>query len=275
MTDQPWASRIALARAAWVTEIRITEIGVLRADEGRRALGVWARTHYWKGWVADICLHDHAIVTLKGPDDVPRTVATLARLVDNVREACERAAVEYPDSVPCRLPDRMEDGRIALATNSFETGHIATRPPQHFPTEAIPAGMETTALGVEDGHLAALARATVDGLHVEDKLHPYFGRPRYASDCKDRSWGYETRLAARRAPDGTRIAFRPVRFSLETLDETYATSLVTSGAAATRARINRAVERTGALPPDLETLAEWAALEQARRAIRGGDPEQE
>jgi len=222
-----WTDRVALARDGWMTEIRLTRSGITPRTPTTVAAGIWAKTHYWAGWPADVCLHDHLILDIAEAGAHVR----LEALMGNMREACARARRTFEDSVPCQLPDKDGAGRLMLGTNSIEARHNEGRARDIFPSENIPAGIEDDVMPPASDHLARLMAAAGAGLHVEDSINPHIGRARYMRDCKDRDWGYKLRLARRQA-GGVVVAFRPQVFTVEMLHERMAAQLITAAHAA-------------------------------------------
>lgn len=268
-----WADRMALTRKGWKTEIRLSRDGLKQGPEDRVAIGVWADTSYWKGWITDICLHDH---TIRACND-PALPAVIAGLLANVREACERAEDEFPDSVPCVMPEKSPSGRLIMAVNTHETRYATGRSRDYYPTEAVPDGPDTG----PDTHLCALIAAAASGLHVTDSINPYFGRSRYARDCKDRDWGYRLRLAVREI-DGVKVEFRPQEFSTRLLAAPVVAGLIHSshGSLLNHFRSYRpdgaSAGATGnGLPPGFrsvqEAAAEHRATEEAKLAASEAD----
>lgn len=255
-----WRDRVALARAGWATEIRLSADGIRSKPEGVFACGFWARSSYWKGWISDIRIHDHAILDLRQKG----AAAQVAALAANVREACERASRDFPDAIPCLVPGKDENGRLRLVENDWEMRQIDARQRAFFPTENIPEGLEEESCATAGSHLDHLIEAALGGFHVEDDINPYFGRNRYARDCKNRDWGYRLRLAMRNA-NGVQIAFRPRPFTVQSLHEAHACGMIKTAQRST-AELFASYAPGGdlegrtpnGLPPGEQTIEEWA-----------------
>lgn len=263
-----WTDRVALARSAWSTEIRLDRTGFTPRTPTSVSAGVWARTHYWNGWITDICLHDHLILDLADDD----AHAQLTALVGNVREVCERAARDFPDQIPCLGDGNDAQGRLKLAVNSWEMRDIAHRPDGFYPTEAIAPGVESQKLPATEDHLARLATAAAAGLHVEDSINPHFGPARYARDCKDRNWGYRLRLAKKQIGE-VPVAFRPRALTLESLHEQMICQTITAMHfavddlfAAYAPGGAHAGKTCNGLPPGEKTRQEYLEEQEARQA---------
>lgn len=262
----PWEVRVGLARRGWQTELRLTRTGLVRSDQDRVAAGCWARRMHWAGGIAEVCLHEHAIFDPGAPDAASR----LRDLIDRVDRLCARAEREFPDTVPCQLMERGEDGLLRLAVNTFQTKHLVTQNRDLAPSETIPPGVEAG----PDAHLFALLIAARDGLEAEDSLNPHFGRSRYARDCENRDWGYRLRLAVREA-NGVKVAFRPQEFTTRLLAPRAVSGLI-GGSKAALTDLFRAYGPEGelaemtpnGLPPGFETLAELIAARKAEEAAR-------
>lgn len=265
----PWEVRVGLARRGWQTELRLTRTGLVRSDQDRVAAGCWARRMHWAGGIAEVCLHEHAIFDPGAPDAASR----LRDLIDRVDRLCARAEREFPDTVPCQLMERGEDGLLRLAVNTFQTKHLVTQNRDLAPSEAIPPGVEAG----PDAHLFALLIAARDGLEAEDSLNPHFGRTRYARDCENRDWGYKLRLAVREA-NGVKVAFRPQEFTTRLLAPRAVSGLI-GGSKAALTDLFRAYGPEGelagmtpnGLPPGFETLAEMIAARKAEEAARSAE----
>ena len=266
MPDQhvnAWELRLDLAIRGWHTELRMTRMGVGNCDPNITSFGVWATRKYWQGRHADICLHDHDTVDLNAKDAIQK----MMRCLENVHEACLRAAIDFPDEIPC-LKDRNADGSLGLVVNTWEMQHARAPCDDLIPTEHLP----DDAKGHGDGncHMVALRAAAVAGLHVEDSLNPYFGRSRYAGDCKDRDWGYKLRLAIRKIDDVT-VTFRPHEFTTHLLHESAITSLITSSSSAILVLFRdfapggcRDGMTSNGLPPGFQLLQEFIAERDAK-----------
>lgn len=265
----PWEIRVGLARRGWQTELRLTRTGLARTDQDRVSAGCWARRMHWAGGIAEVCLHEHAIFDPVAPDAASR----LRDLIDRVDRLCAKAEREFPDTVPCQLMERGEDGLLRLAVNTFQTGHLTPQNRDLTPSEAIPPGVETG----PDAHLFALLIAARDGLEAEDSVNPHFGRSRYARDCENRDWGYKLRLAIREA-NGVKVAFRPQEFTTRLLAPRAVSGLI-GGSKAALTDLFRAYGPEGelagmtpnGLPPGFETLQELIAARKAEEAARSAE----
>ena len=267
-----WQTRLDLARRGWHTELRFSRDGIKPSTDSTFACGIWARRHYWNGWIANICLHAHDIFDCAADDAAQRTAA----VIENLAEVCTRAEAEYPDQIPCQTVGRDDQGRIKLAVSEWEMRHVDHHRPKLYPTEAISPALDICAPG--DGHIDHLLAALSQGLEVEDSINSYFGHARFARDCKNRQWGYRLRISKRRAADGTRITYRPQVFTCESLHETHAASLVEGASAGMNrlfARYAAGGDMQGAtpngLPPSMTTLAEYRAAQEAEKAARNRD----
>ena len=266
----PWEIRVGLARRGWQTELRLTRTGLARSDQDRVSAGCWARRMHWAGGIAEVCLHEHAILDPAAPDAASR----LRDLIDRVDRLCAKAEREFSDTVPCQLTERGEDGLLRLADNTFQTMHLVTQNRDLSPSEAIPPGVETG----PDAHLFALLIAAQDGLDAEDALNPHFGRSRYARDCENREWGYKLRLAVREA-GGVKVSYRPQEFTTRLLAPRVISGLI-SGSKTSLLDLFRAYGPAGelagstpnGLPPGFETLAEMIAARGAEEAARRAAP---
>lgn len=253
---------MSLARRGWQTELRLTRSGLASSDQDRVAAGCWARTMHWSGGIAEVCLHEHAIFDPASPE----APARLRDLIDRVDELCRKAEREFPDTVPCQVVERGEDGLLRLAVNTFQTKHLLDQNRTLTPSETIPVGVETG----PDAHLLGLLAAARDGLHVEDALNPHFGAPRYVRDCENRKWGYRLRLAVREA-NGVKVSFGPSEFTTRLLAPRAVSGLI-CGSKAALLDLFRAYglegELTGStlngLPPGFETLREAVAAREAK-----------
>ena len=267
----PWEVRVGLARRGWQTELRLTRTGLTRTDKDRVAAGLWARTMHWAGGIAEVCLHEHAIFDPASP----KAPARLIDLIRRVDRLCAKAEREFPDTVPCQMTERDEDGLLRLAENEMLTRHLTDQKRDLTPSENIPEGMGA---GL-DAHVMALLSAARDGLHVEDSINPYFGPSRYARDCENRNWGYRLRVAVRES-DGVKVSFRPQEFTTRLLAPRAIVGLI-SGSRTSLLDLFRlygsdgpldGVTRNG-LPPGFETLKEAIAARDKEMAARVvGDP---
>lgn len=269
-----WQTRIDLARRGWHTEMRFSRDGIGPANDTTFSCGVWARRHYWNGWIADICLHAHAIFDCAQPDAAERAAA----VIEDVAEVCTRAETDYPDQIVCQTLGRDAEGRIKIAVNDWEMKQVDRNRPKLYPTEAIPPALDICAPG--EGHIEQMLAALQDGLEIEDSINSYFGHARFARDCKDRQWGYRLRIAKRRAADGARITYRPQVFTSESLHETLAASLIEGARFGMTRLFNRyatggdlAGTTANGLPPSATTLAEYRQAQEAAKSAAYADDE--
>jgi len=269
----PWELRVGLARRGWATEVRVTRVGLGRSGRDRAAAGCWARTWHWAGGVGEVSLHEHATLDVAAPD----ALGALVDLVSRVDRLCEKAERDFPDAVPCQLPERDADGLLRLAENERETRYMRGQPRDLTPSENIPEGVEAG----PDVHLFALLVAARDGLDSEDAINPYFGRARLIRDCENRDWGYKLRLAFREL-DGTRISYQPQELTTRLLAPRVVSGLI-GGAKASLLDLFRSYgpegELNGAtrngLPPGFETLAEVIEKRRADEAARDAEADRE
>lgn len=262
----PWEIRVGLARRGWQTDLRLTRTGLAHSDRDRVSAGFWARRMHWAGGIAEVCLHEHGVLYPSSPEAASR----LRDLIDRVDRLCAKAEREFPDTVPCQLTERGEDGLLRLAVNTFQTGHLIPQNRDLTPSEAIPPGVEAG----PDAHLFALLIAARDGLEAEDSLNPHFGRSRYVRDCENRDWGYKIRLALRET-NGVKVAFRPQEFTTRLLAPRVVSGLI-GGSKAALTDLFRAYGPEGdlagstpnGLPPGFETLQELISARKAEEAAR-------
>lgn len=242
-----WTQRLRLAQLGWKTTLRVTRNGV--ADRETLAVGLWAHTWRWHGRVSEVNLHAHAVVDR----DVCQMKDAFALLSGRVGEACDRAWREFPDCVPCQLPDRLPDGRIAMTEDSWSTRHFSTAQVRNFQLETlhIPS--------VETGRYAevVVALALIEGTDFEDEINPY-AKPSFASDEAPRSWQYEAyqRVFSR---NDIRIKSKRQRIRTDVLDETVVATIADAGCRAILERFDdfapggaRSGETANGLPPGNE-----------------------
>ncbi|MCE6958510.1 hypothetical protein LAZ40_05530 [Cereibacter sphaeroides] len=268
----PWELRLDLAIRGWHSEVRLTRDGIGSADPGVVSFGVWARCHHWQGRCADICLHEHKTIDLNRED----ALHLMARRIGIVHEACLRATRDFPDAIPC-LNGRNPDGTLGLAENDWEMRQAKAPDPDLVPTEALPE----SAKGHGDGgsHLEALREAALAGLHLEDAVSSFFGRPRHARDCKDREWGYRLRVAVRSSAEDA-VVFKPQEFTTRILQESVVAPMIATSSRsllslfADHAPGGRKAGTTGnRLPPGFQLLADWIVEQERRRTAEVDDPE--
>lgn len=225
-----WPDRLHLARKGWVTDIRLSRMGIASAPQSHQSFGFWAKRPDWHGRWGEVCLHDHVTVNLEDPEAALRSMAQASA---SVREACDRAWETYRDAVPCPRMDRDPDGGIGLTVSTYHTKHWEGCTLRPSPVEKIPDGLEALSPDVGEPQLRAVLDLVAAGLHVEDRLDPWFGPSRFVHDTSPRDWGYRTRLA-RKQQGETRVVFRPTETTTRLLDEMSVTGLLlTSGQALT------------------------------------------
>lgn len=270
-----WQCRVSLARMGIHTDTRLNTMGIGNESGFERSYGVWGKTWFWQGWITELCIHGHALIDLRHPDDA---IGKMTRLHQKVLEAFKRAQVDFPDSIPCMAHKPREDGLIGLVENSWETERATQNPRRHWPTEVLAEGIEAST--GDETLLRRQLHLSSKGLHVEDALNTYTSPGRMLHDCKDRTWQFKTRIAVREFQD-EKISFKPQEFSTRYLEEESASSLSqTAGdilleSFATYAPGGPKHGATGnGLPPGFKTLAEFRAEEEARKEREPIDDEE-
>lgn len=270
-----WSLRIALPRAGWHTELRISRNGICSSPSSHVSVGFWARTWYWKGWISDVCLHEHDIIDLEDADAHARVLAVMTRL----KAACEDATERFVDTIPCQVTFGTPKEPIELKENSWALEHV--NPARDiFPTEDIALGTELLSAPAGEDHVSKFLDAARQRFEVEDDMNTYIGRARYLHDCKNRQWGYAARLRKRRHGDVPLSATRPTRLSVEELDEAIASGLIDLAAD----RIQRNLKSFGpggalhgatanGLPPGKLTRAEYLASQNGVQTAPDTDDE--
>jgi hypothetical protein len=224
---------------------------------------------HWAGGIAEVCLHEHAIFDPASPEASVR----LGDLIRRLDRLCLKAELDFPDSVPCQLMERGEDGLLRLAVNTFQTTHLLGQIRTLTPSEAIPPGVEAG----PDAHLQALLIAAREGMEAEDSVNPHFGRSRYVRDCENRDWGYKLRLTVREV-DGVRVCYQPQEFTTRLLAPRAISGLIGSSKTTLGdlfrsygAQGELAGQTPNGLPPGFETLHEMIAARKAQEAERLSD----
>lgn len=222
--EQVWATRVQLARRGWMTELRATRSGIGKASDTTYAFGIWARRFHWSGWIADVCLHAHAIVDI----NTESPEAEIASMCDVLLDGCDRAERDYVDQIPCQTG--VPKGGIQLAANRFELSCIIDQRRNVFPSEAIPEGVGDHVETAPDQQLIpTILSALHAGYFYEDSITYLDGPPRMARDCSDRKWGYRLRLVKRYSlMDGepVKLSFQPFKFNSDNLHQGIATQLI-------------------------------------------------
>lgn len=254
-----WTERLRLAKLGWKTTLRVNRNGI--ADREKLGVGFWAHTWHWHGRISEVNLHAHAVVDR----DPSQLVEAFARLSGRVSEACDRAWREFPDSVPCQLPERLPDGRLALEKDSWSSRHFDLSQIRNFKPETLQ--VPTVETGLYASTVADLAM--VAGTDFEDEINPY-ARPGYVGDEGPRSWQYAAyqRVFSR---NDIRIKVNRQRIRTDVLDEAVVAAIADSGCRAILKRFDdyapggcRFGETPNGLPPEHEIWpppANDAALE--------------
>lgn len=232
MVEKPWNDRLAFARSGWRTKLGINRNGIASSSKYELSCGFWARTHYWTGWITEICLHDHVIINPHDTDAVSKIQA----MIRNVKEACDRAALEFTETIPCVTGNKMPDGRLELGTHDFETKHALGRRRTYFPNDTIPDKIESGSYTT--GYLHEIVRVARDCISIEDELSPIHRPGTLLTECMDRSWGYDVNVIPRESL-GTPVSFRPRRFSVNAVDEDTVSGLVSVAAETTQLLFER------------------------------------
>lgn len=111
-----WEQRAELAELRFSTRFEVSSLGWGR---GRIGVGVWARTWHWGDMINDVCFHAHVpIADSETREDVVQAISKAGFLV---HEVAIRAREEFPDTVPCQLPEFNSDGTIKIVLSSYET----------------------------------------------------------------------------------------------------------------------------------------------------------
>ena len=272
-----WITRLALARLGFHTDFKISPYGIRNEDGQRRSVGLWARTMYWHGYISDICLHQHEIIDLRDRAGAAEKIRTVH---DRTLELCTRALREFPDTIPCQMPEHLPDGRTVLVTSTWDTERRKGWSEEHIPTEDLPPGLEASIPG-EDPVLEAFLDLAPLPLHLEDQLNTYHGRGRgrFVTDCKNRDWTHVMRHALHES-QGIGIAFKPKTFTSPLLDARSVAMMIRSSAEALIRLFEDhapggplAGSTVNGLPPGFQTRAE--KLEESNKLMINADEEPE
>lgn len=175
-----WIDRMHLAQLGWKTEMRVARHGL--ADKTDLNVGFWAHTWRWHNRVAEVKIHAHASCEA----NADKLMEVFDDLSAKVLEACERAWREYPDSVPCRMPDPLPDGRIALVLATHETKHFNLSQVREIEAERLTVPRRESRVYAR----TAAALSLIPGTDFEDEINPY-ARPSFVADTAPRFWQYE------------------------------------------------------------------------------------
>lgn len=259
-----WENRIALAQDGWITNVRINDHGIGKDRETHLSVGLWAKTSNWAGWITEVSLHKTSLV----PRNADLIAEEIQRLSAVMREGCTTARQAFPETIPCLDHSASTRDSLAFVTNSYAMTHTQGQARNHFPTEAIHPG---AGMGNSDAHAYAIARAVMNGMHVDDSLDPFADRYRLLSDCKNRNWQYGLRLCMRKWGNLT-PAHQPARFSTNILEQTVTASLVKSAAASLWDLFAefgpngiRSGETENSLPPGFQTRQEKLDADRVAR----------
>lgn len=221
-----WTHRIALARLGWHTEVRLNRNGIASSGAAKRALGIWARRNDWAGWRSEVSFHTHVIVDPSSPSAPDNALQAMKELC----EICARATRDYPESIPCQMTERMRDGRLVLACNSWHSDLVADLPRDTFPTELIPEGIEMLRPAPRHAYLRLLFDLGSSGLETDDTMHTFLWPHTQLRDCKDRKWAYKVRVHKREL-DGIKLASAPRSLEIERIDEIAGVALLSCAGA--------------------------------------------
>lgn len=200
-----WDMRVALAEMRFSTDLRMSSWGW---GKGNCGVGIWAKSFYWGDLIAETCFHEHVKLSLS--DDASAYEAAIHKAMASVFETVQRARREFPDRVPCQVPDRLPDGRIGIVFSSYtdareregreRLGYDASHfPPIDWALLPKESGGESYArevaqlshLGLTDGDLE---------VDWEDFLNPY-AEPRYVRDTRPKVWQYQASPRVRKFRD--------------------------------------------------------------------------
>lgn len=220
-----WRDRVQLAARGWNTDLRV-EV----ERKGSCRIGLWAKSWFWRGQVAEVSIHAHD-VSPPG-DDAIGLQARLDKLSSRVCEAIDRAAIEIGDAVPC-VTGVLPDGRIQLGRHALETRGIARGSQVDPPVQAIRFSTDGPESGAYRSALAdIIASRTFDW---RDALNNH-AEPRVIRDPAPREWQFVCQPQLRWI-DGARVRaahYRHTEFSTRLVDESVAARLTGMAAAALR-----------------------------------------
>lgn len=253
-----------------MTDLRIEQPSLAKPDSF--SVGLWAKTSFWGGGIADVCLHTHG--KFDGSASRDDRIDLINRMTARLHETCDRARLTFPNSVPCQGLGRDEQGGIPLLENAGETGRLLESPRDIHPTEDLPEDLSAILDGDAPGLAGALVDAARDGTAVEDRLDPYFGPSRMLRDCQDRKWGYRLFLVPREFR-GERIEYNRQELASRQLSEDFLCDL-TRSSSASLIRMLEAHAPGGArhdpdgngLPPGFRTVKEGIAAREAENQAR-------
>jgi hypothetical protein len=259
-----WTTVISLAQRNWVVDFSLANHGL--TDKTKRAFGIWAKSHYWQGRIADVSLHAHAIApvdpALKG-----EALAKMRRAVGKLAEVCGRAETEYTEGFPCQTGNFLPDGRIDLVSNTWANRHWNSGRTDLFPENTILEDAASFASRDADRILETMLDLSRDH-HAEIRLDPWAG-PSVVHQMKG-TWQVNARLS-RFEFGGEKLCFKPLRFRSEMLFEDVAADLLQVAEVGIERALRVAAPE---MPPGFRTLAQYRREEEARQAARSPDPDE-
>jgi len=151
----------------------------------------------------------------------------ITRAVGRVFDACQLAHKDFSETVPVMKHPIADNDPIGLTVNSWAVDHLGEKREDFVPTEDLPDQISSYASTGSDTVVSAMLDTARDGFSVDDSMDTYFGRARYASDCKNRPWGWRLRLAYDDL-NKTEMAYQPREISSNELDEALCAGLLTT-----------------------------------------------
>lgn len=219
-----WTQRLTLAQQGWHTEARLTRSGVGSSDPHVRSFRMWAKRMHWFGWISDITLHEGCIVSIEDPE---QALQEMTHAATRVFDVCQLARREFSHTIPVLKHPISPDAPIGLVESEWAMQHVGEKDDKFIPSEDLPDDVSHYAALTDQTLLQGMILASKAGFYMEDRIDTYFGHARYASDCKDRAWGWRTRLAYDDA-NKTDMAFQPREITSDDLDEQLCTSLLSA-----------------------------------------------
>lgn len=219
-----WEIRLRLAAMGWRTDTRFEHT---RSGEGGR-FTIWVERSDWHGRSDSVNVHGGCGISLDQVDhgadgDIPVMLAVVRRL----GERAVRAWHDFPDSIPCQMPD----GSLVMDTWNTERSFKAYPAQDRFlPTEKFPLDFENLWIFPEDPDWLLMNGQEIArlGAQYQDRLDPW----RWSSPGwnKDRIWGFEHRLSFF-SWNGVACDHRPIRQSTSELSAVYVDASLTSSLA--------------------------------------------
>ncbi len=194
-----WQRRVVLASMGWTSQCRLTA----RNFTDDCVLNVWVKHANWQGSFSEVILFASENLGVKPWLDVPRVEGIADDLSAKVFNRALKAMRDFPDTVPCQMPDgslvvhSSETARLLKFPHTTFNDRYVLNPERALPTESLPGwpgfGSMSDFLIADSKHPHSIIQEILElaawGISWDDHLDT-FGRFYGARGHVERRWTF-------------------------------------------------------------------------------------